>query len=94
MMKTMRKRKTKKTPWQITPEMASLAATLPGRDLGVDCEAAHQLRLEQDWEYARQKEPRIPNQLRAPCNCLPRLKHNHERKYNMKIHDSSNCDKT
>jgi hypothetical protein len=39
--------------WQITPEMAALAAALPGRDWGVACAADHQWLLEESWAYNR-----------------------------------------
>jgi hypothetical protein len=45
---------------RITPEIVAVAATFPGRDLGVDYEAGHQWRLEEDWEYARQNEDQRP----------------------------------
>jgi hypothetical protein len=48
-------------PWQIAPEMTTLAATVPKRDWGVDHEADHQLRSEADWEYSRQNEEQEPN---------------------------------
>jgi hypothetical protein len=39
---------------RITPEMVSLASILTVRDWGIDSEAHHQWRLEEDWECARQ----------------------------------------
>jgi hypothetical protein len=44
---------------RITPEMVTLAATMPGREWGIDYEADDRWRMEEDWEYARQNpEPK------------------------------------